>query len=131
MLARPAHCALCSSEGIYENTPLKSGAMPAPAPSTATAVLGKYEFGLGQEIRGEDSEQEQEEQEEEEGDTRGQEAVSFQVDIYSTVAFITNYNSTCWCLSLCSSHNLDNLSIYLPPLPRRILITSRGCRLAR
>ena len=106
MLARPAHCALCSSEGIYENTPMKSGAMPAPAPSTATAVLGKYEFGLGQEIRGEDSEQEQEE----EGDTRGQEAVSFQVDISSTVAFITNYNSTCWCLSLCSSHNLDNLS---------------------
>merc|ERR1719410_1785495 len=50
---------------------------PAPAPSTAPAVLGKYEFGLGQEIRGEDSEQEQEE-EEEEGDTRGQEAVSFQ-----------------------------------------------------
>ena len=83
----PAHCALCSSEGIYENTPLKSGAMPAP--STATAVLGKYEFGLGQEIRGEDSEQEEEEKEEE-GDTRGQEAVSFQVDISSTVAFITN-----------------------------------------
>ena len=86
MLARPAHCALCSSEGIYENTPMKSGAMPAPAP----AVLGKYEFGLGQEIRGEDSEQEQEEDEEEEGDTRGQEAVSFQVDISSTEAFITN-----------------------------------------
>ena len=62
--------------------------MPAPAPSTAPAVLGKYEFGLGQEIRGEDSEQEQEE--EEEGDTRGQEAVSFQVDISSTVAYITN-----------------------------------------
>ena len=82
----PAHCALCSSEGIYENTPLKSGAMPAPAPSTATAVLGKYEFGLGQEIRGEDSEEEQEEEE----DTRGQEAVSFQVDISSTEAFITN-----------------------------------------
>ena len=94
---------------------MKSGAMPAPAP--APAVLGKYEFGLGQEIRGEDSEQEQEEEEEEEeeGDTRGQEAVSFQVDISSTVAFITNYNSTCWCLSLCSSHNLDNLSTYLPP----------------
>ena len=82
MLARPAHCALCSSEGIYENTPLKSGAMPAP--STAPAVLGKYEFGLGHEVRGEESEQE------EEGDTRGQEAVSFQVDISSTVAFITN-----------------------------------------
>ena len=94
MLARPAHCALCSSEGIYENTPMKSGAMPAPAPAPSTApapaVLGKYEFGLGQEIRGEDSEQEQEEEEEEEGDTRGQEAVSFQVDISSTVAFITN-----------------------------------------
>ena len=104
---------------------MKSGAMPAPAPSTAPAVLGKYEFGLGQEIRGEDSEQEQEE---EEGDTRGQEAVSFQVDISSTVAFITNYNSTCWCLSLCSSHNLDNLPTYPP---RRILITSRVCRLAR
>ena len=91
MLARPAHCALCSSEGIYENTPLKSGAMPAPstAPDPAPAVLGKYEFGLGQEIRGEDSEQDEEE-EEEEGDTRGQEAVSFQVDISSTVAFITN-----------------------------------------
>ena len=82
---RPAHCALCSSEGIYENTPLKSGAMAAPSPAPATAVLGKYEFGLGQEVRGEESEQE-----EEEGDTRGQEAVSFQVDISSTVAFITN-----------------------------------------